>query len=648
MCGIAGVFNIDNKPVDQERLVAMTKIIKHRGPDDEGYLLVNTGSGTIQHCHNSDTLPEIQAETIALPNDFNANLALGFRRLSIIDISPRGHQPMSNNDGSIWIVFNGEIFNYLELREELQSLGHTFKSKSDTEVIIKSYEQWGVSCLNRFNGMWSFALWDNRDKTLFCARDRFGVKPFNYYFDGKTFIFGSEIKQILQWPVNKTIDQEVIFKSFAIGAFLHNSNTSYFENIKLLPHSHYILIKNNTFEIKCYYNLDPSKFETSKLSFDDACQQYRELFTDAVKLRMRSDVAVGSTLSGGLDSSAIVCVAAGITPKQFNTFTSYYTHEKKYDERKWAEIVVNSTHSQSHYISGNADRVMKDLEDITWYHDYPVTGSSPVAQYYVMKLAKENQVTVLLDGQGSDEILGGYAHTFYRYYADLFSQFRWGKLAKEYPSFLAKVDKGSVFSKILKTKLAYLFNEKTLYRNEARFAFNPLQYKYNSKLNFDEVVNLKTSKVSNFLYNQLMATSIQTLLHFEDRNSMASSIESRVPFLDYRFVEFAFSLPSEYKIHRNYGKYIHREALKTIVPQEIMDRKDKLGFLAPGEYFWLRNEMKGYYTEILQSSSFKSREIFDHKLIENEYSQYLNGKNTHAKWLWMAMALELWFRKFVD
>jgi asparagine synthase (glutamine-hydrolysing) len=364
---------------------------------------------------------------------------------------------------------------------------------------------------------------------------------------------------------------------------------------------------------------------------------------------MRSDVEVGSTLSGGLDSSAIVSIAAGFTPKQFKTFTSYYTHHPRYDERKWAELVVKKTNSLSHFVSANANMVMENLGTITWHHDYPVLGSSPIAQYYVMQLTRKNNVTVLLDGQGSDEILGGYIHTFYRYYADLFSQFKWGKLINEYPSYLTHVDKGSIIAKILKTKLSYLFSEKTLYRNEARFAFNPLSIKYSGNINIDEIRNLKnSSRVSNFLYNQLMATSIQTLLHFEDRNSMAHSIESRVPFLDYRFVEFAFSLPTAYKLHKNFGKYIHREALKTIVPTEIMERKDKLGFLAPGEYHWMRNEMKNFYVEMLKSPSFKNRDIFDHKLINNQYKAYLYGNNAHAKSLWMVMALELWYRKFVD
>ena len=496
--------------------------------------------------------------------------------------------------------------------------------------------------------MWAFAIWDNRTGTLFCARDRFGVKPFNYYFDGNTFIFGSEVKQILEWPIDKAINTEVIFKSFAINSFMHNSNNTYFDKIKILPHSHYIIIKNNSFELKRYYDLDPSTFETSKLGFDEACEQYRELFVDSVKLRMRSDVEVGSTLSGGLDSSAIVSIAASLTPKQFKTFTSYYTHNPKFDERKWAQIVNDRTNSSAHFVSANADSVMNDLMQITWHHDYPIPSSSPVAQYYVMQLARKNNVVVLLDGQGSDEILGGYMHTFYRYYADLFAQFRWGKLSGEFPHFLTQVEKGSITSKILKTKLSFLFSEKTLYKNEARFAFNPLSVQYSSKINFDEILNLKTSRVSNFLYNQLMSTSIQTLLHFEDRNSMAHSIESRVPFLDYRFVEFAFSQPSNFKLHKNYGKYIHREALKTIVPKEIMERKDKLGFLSPGEHYWMRNEMKEFYKEILNSSSFRNRGIYDHKKIVNEYQQYLNGKGANARWLWMVMALEIWFRKFID
>lgn len=648
MCGIAGIFNCFGEPVDKSALEKMTQIIHHRGPDDEGYVLVQTSNNSIQHCKGDDTIPEMQNIIPHVRQGITADLAFGFRRLSIIDLSKKGHQPMCDHSGKFWIVFNGEIYNYLEIREELISQGYTFLTKSDTEVILAAYEHWGTDCLNHFNGMWAFAIWDGRTKTLFCARDRFGVKPFYYYWNGKQFIFGSEVKQMLVHNIDKTLDEQVIAKSFAISNFLENSGGTYFKHIKTLAHSHYILLKGNEMSIHRYYNLPVNEFEKSTLSFGEASESYLELFRDSVKLRMRSDVEVGSALSGGLDSSAIVMLAAGYTSKQFQTFSSYFTQAAEYDERKWISLVVNKTMSNAHYISADPDVVRNEIEKIIWHHDVPLEGSSPVAQYYVMQLARENNVTVLLDGQGSDEISGGYNHAYYRYYADLLSQFKFGKFLHQYPSYLKYNQKGSALAKIGKTAVVLAFKESTLYRTEASRSFQPITGIDFKHPEMDEVTDLHCSRLSNFLYNQVMSTSIQTLLHYEDRNSMAHSIESRVPFLDYRLVEFVFSLPSEYKIKGQFGKYIHREALKKVVPVEIMDRKDKTGFLAPGENFWLRNEWKDLTLTTFQSAEFKNRGIFDHNRINSEYQRYLQGDNTNAKKLWQVLMMEFWFRRFVD
>jgi asparagine synthase (glutamine-hydrolysing) len=648
MCGIAGIYNTAGEPIEKIRLVNMTRIICHRGPDDEGYLLVNTDDDLIQNCKGSDTIASLQGILPNVNEGISANLAFGFRRLSIIDLSEKGHHPMSNSDGTIWIVFNGEIYNYIEIRDLLSSLGHIFFTKSDTEVILEAYEQWGTDCLKYFNGMWSFAIWDNRSKTLFCARDRFGVKPFYYYWNGKQFFFGSEVKQLLVHDIDKTIDEEVIAKSFAISNFLENSGGTYFKQVKTLPHSHYILLQHGEFSLNRYYDLPIDKFETSRLTFPEACESYKDLFKDSVKLRMRSDVEVGSALSGGLDSSAIVMQASGFTGKQFQTFSSYFTETPAYDERKWISLVVDRAKTKAHFVSATPEEALNEIEKIIWYHDVPLEGSSPVAQYYVMRLARENNITVLLDGQGSDEITGGYNHGYYRYYADLLKQFQWGRFLNQYPSYLKYNPKGSLPAKLAKLAAVMVLNESALYRMEAKHSFQPVAGINRRQLQMDEVINIAGSKLSNFLYNQVMSTSIQTLLHYEDRNSMANSIESRVPFLDYRLVEFAFSLPSAFKIKGHLGKFIHREALKKIVPAEIMERKNKVGFLAPGENFWLRNEWKDFTTNTFQSEGFKSRGIFDHAKIMSEYNKYLLGDNRNAKKLWQVLMMELWFHNFID
>jgi asparagine synthase (glutamine-hydrolysing) len=650
MCGIAGIYHFDLKPVDAGMLQRMTRIIRHRGPDDEGFLLINTTSGEVKSCSGEDSTDEIRQEFPILENANGANLSLGFRRLSIIDLSRLGHQPMCDSTGKAWIIFNGEIYNYLELRQELQSAGYQFKSRSDTEVILNAYLHWGEDCLRRFNGMWAFALYDLRKKRLFCARDRFGVKPFFYCFQDHSFLFASEIKQILDCGVDKTISEEVIRKSFAIGSFLINSDSSYFKEIKILPHSHYLTIDSEgKTEMRKYYDLDPQLFESSAMDFGEACEQYRSLFQDAVKLRMRSDVEVGSTLSGGLDSSAIVSIGAGHTSRTFKTFSAWFGEDPRFDERKWIRYVVDKTKADAYYVSPDSKTVAEEFNKITWHHDYPVLTSSPVAQYYVMKLAHEKNAIVLLDGQGSDEIIGGYHHAFYRHYADLFRKMQWARLAGELPVFLTKTVKGSAFSNLSKVVLSALFSEMSLYRAEARMAFNPFSPAGSAGITNSDIHTLSgASKLSQFLYNQLMSVSVQTLLHYEDRNSMAHSIESRVPFLDYRLVELAFSLPSAYKMKGQLGKYIHRQSLNTLVPQEILDRKDKVGFLAPGEHFWLRTGLKEKVSDLFASREFLERGIYDHAKILSAWSAYLQGDNARGSEIWKVMALETWFNTFVD
>jgi asparagine synthase (glutamine-hydrolysing) len=650
MCGIAGIYHLDHNPVDTGVFRRMTGVIRHRGPDDEGFFLVNTTTGLSGAFSGEDSTTEIKSEFPPLQNTLEANLALGFRRLSIIDLSRLGHQPMCDSTGSVWIIFNGEIYNYLEIRSELETAGYKFISRSDTEVILNAYLHWGVQCLNRFNGMWAFALYDTRSRQLFCARDRFGVKPFYYAWDGKTLVFASEIKQILEYGIDRSVREDVIRKSFSIGSFLINSDSSYFEKIKILPHGHYFLLgPEGSLVPERYYDLSPAIFESSTLSFDAACEQYRSLFTDGVKLRMRSDVEVGSTLSGGLDSSAIVSIAAGHTDRKFKTFSAWFKEEPRLDERKWIRMAVDKVKADDYYTSPGGEDVARDFARITWHHDYPVLTSSPVAQYYVMQLAHQNKAIVLLDGQGSDEIIGGYHHAFYRHYADLIRSFRWGQLTRELPVFLRGTAKGSPLSNLSKILLPVFFSEQSLYRAEAKWAFNPFVPARPSLPDSRDIRSFSSvSKLSQFLYNQLMSVSVQTLLHYEDRNSMAHSIESRVPFLDYRLVELAFSLPSGYKMKGYQGKYIHRQALREMVPGEILDRKDKIGFLAPGEHFWLKNEMKGMVSDLLSSRAFMERGLYNHAKVKGTWKRYLAGENSLGPAMWKVLALETWFKVFVD
>jgi asparagine synthase (glutamine-hydrolysing) len=655
MCGIGGIYNLNGQPVDQDLLRQMTDLIRHRGPDDAGYCLLSTGTGKALPASGPDTIPELKGLLPSLPIPMEADLAFGFRRLSILDLSPKGHQPMALADGSAWIVFNGEIYNYLELRAELENLGCRFDTQTDTEVILSAYRQWGTSCLNRFIGMWAFALYDLKEKVLFCARDRYGIKPFYYSLERESFCFGSELKQLLAGPGNKELNYPMLWRSMKINALLAFGEETFWQNIKALRPGHFLIIKDKKLTLNCYDEWDINSFEHSRLSFKEAVEQYRAIFLDSVKLQMRSDVEVGSCLSGGMDSSAIVCAAAHLTDKPFQTFSSYYSEDKALDERQWIKLVAEQTHAVSHLVSPTPDKTLAWFEQATWHNDLPV-GAGFVSQYAVMQLAQEKGVKVLLDGQGSDELTAGYNHAFYRYFADLLRQGKLMQLDQQLHQYFRGKPVSTVLSSAPKIFLSALFREHFLYNLEFSFyRFEPFSSAFldkvkpqlRSRLNLlSEIKSLPTSRLSNFLYNMMHSTSIQTLLHYEDRMAMAHSVESRVPFLDHRLVELAFSLPSAYKIKPPLGKYVHREAMQNIIPAAIYNRKDKAIFSTPFYSNWLQGPLAGYVTDVFNSTEFRQRGIYDLPLINRRWKAYKSGSKADGEMLFNILALETWFRTF--
>lgn len=650
MCGIAGIYNLDGRPIETGQLLEMTRRIRYRGPDDEGFMLAQTQKGTVIPCHHDESIAGQKAQTEYLTgNSTRSDLGFGFRRLSILDLSPKGHQPMASADGRYWIVFNGEIYNYLELRTELAARGQRFVSNTDTEVILAAYRVWGTSCLQRFNGMWAFAIWDSRDRRLFAARDRFGIKPLVYFFDGRRFIFGSELKQLLLHDIPRRLNHDSLRRSMLLNSFLMYGDETYFKDIKALPAAHYLVLEDKKLKVQRYYDLNPAGFESFSGSFDEAVNKYNDLFRDAVKLRMRSDVEVGSCLSGGLDSSAIAATAGNLARNNFQTFSAYYDLGPAYDERKWIALLADNHNLKSNLVQPRADDFWQQFDRMTAINDYPVTGASFISQYYVMRLAHEHGVTVLLDGQGSDEITGGYNHTFYRYFADLLRRGHWGRFAAEFPSYLRVNAKGSPLAKISKTLFAVLAGERTIYRQEARRLMPQfLQLEQPSASWLDRIRSVSGSRLADFLYNLVSTTMIQTLLHFEDRNSMAASIESRVPFLDYRLVEFAFTLPGHFKVHGNYGKYIHRKAMEKSVPLQIAQRRDKVSFASPGEALWLKKQLRPHVEDILQSTQFRQRGLYNLKVIDGAWQRYLRGETAMGRVVWRGIALEKWLRIFMD
>ena len=632
MCGIAGILNFTDKAIRKETVREMSGSLYHRGPDDEGFYL-------------------------------DGRIALIHRRLSIIDLSSAGHQPMCNEDNTLWLTYNGEIYNYKELTSELKMHGHIFRSMTDSEVIIHAYEEWGENCLKKFNGMWAFALWDSRKKQLFAARDRFGIKPFYYFLDKNRFIFASEIKSIL---TDKTIpcmpNDGVIFDylGYENNDYIDHTEETFFKGIKrLMPAHHMIVDINGGCRISRYWDMDPGR-RIRHISDEEAAQRFHDLFEDSVRLRLRSDVPLGTCLSGGLDSSSIVCTVNKLslnndgdgkpTGCRQKTFSACF-EDRDCDEREFIKAVTEKTNLETNFVFPDgkdlfnlAPRFVKDQGE-------PVAGTSQWAGWLVMRLVKERGVKVVLNGQGADEILGGYGSYFLANHKDLFKGLKWYSLKNE-------IDRYSEY---------HGYPRKWLVRELFRHfvPFHPFRWKrrllgdneaglFPSWLNKDfikthgggiEEKEKYKGYMDQSLYHFLTYERLPSLLRFEDRNSMAFSIESRLPFLDYRLVEFCFSLPPEQKIRNGIGKIVLRNALKKILPQAVGERIKKIGFSTP-ENVWFRNGCRMQIEEIINSRSFRERGYFDAGAVVKHFEQFVNYEPVNPRPIWKYINLELWLRQF--
>lgn len=612
MCGLSGFFA--TTPQSAELLRGMNTLIRHRGPDDEGYVVfsgidrpacVLTGNDTIPDC-NASPLSYIPHKRMI--DDERIMLGLGHRRLSIIDLSISGHQPMCSPDGRYWIVYNGEVFNYIELRDELEKEGYTFLSQTDTEVILTAWNCWGEACLNRFNGMFAFALYDTKQYTLFLVRDRFGVKPLYYWVSPKGLIaFASEIKQFtvlpgwtprlngqhaydfLIWGVLDH-DQETFFRGvfqLSPGGLIRIDLKSFLKTDQIRPHE--------PLPFQAWYDLKPRIFCGT---MDEAADTFFNLFQDAIRLRLRSDVPVGSCLSGGLDSSSIVCVIDRILgtghSRAIQKSFSACSHEKQFDEREYIDEVVKATALDAYYVYPSLDKLFPSLEDIIWHQDEPFGSTSIYAQWDVFDLASKQRMKVMLDGQGADESLAGYHMFFAVRQASLLKQFAFS----------------SFFADIKATHRLHQYGILQLLKNIASLILPAWQRQLISSifmmdditprwLNLDRLharaknpFSHKGEKPGNVLdlcLLQLKSMSLPMLLHWEDRNSMAHSVEARVPFLDYRLVEFTTGLPDEFKLKNGVTKRVLREAMRNILPEKIRNRRDKLGFVTP-EQQWIKQQ----------------------------------------------------------
>jgi asparagine synthase (glutamine-hydrolysing) len=600
MCGIAGQYCLDDKEPDKEILTAMSARIAHRGPDGQGMYV-------------------------------SGRIGLAHRRLAIIDLSDDAHQPMANEDGSLWLVYNGEIYNFVELRAELAAKGHTFRSKSDSEVILHAYEEWGTDCLSHFNGMWAFALWDETKQQLFCARDRFGIKPFYYTEAGGSFLFASEIKALLAHPeAGKKPDDETLLAYLAWGVLDHTGKTM-FDGILQLPPAHAMVMtpagKPAPYR---YWDVAVNPSVRSDTPDPASAARFLSLLRDATRIHLRSDVAVGTCLSGGIDSSTLAALINELIRREApssvgarqKTFSAYFD-DKRFDERRYIDEVVAATGVDEHRVQPAAGKVWDDLRPLIAIQDEPFGSLSIYAQYCVMRLAAE-QVKVVLDGQGADELLAGYLAYEWSYIWELTRSFHW------YRALCEKIGAIRHHHGFIRDSVRQLFvraGRRKLLRGEI-----PKIDRYGGSL--DQV-----------LYRELTATNLPALLHYEDRNAMAFSIESRVPYLDLRLVEYIASLPLDQKIRGGVTKHVLRRAIKGLVPEPVRCRTDKMGFVTPEEV-WMKEELRPFVLEVFTSEPFHARPYWDANAVTKNYLAFLEGRSAYSPEIFRIFCAELWLQIF--
>ena len=585
MCGIVGIWNLDREPVDGAKLQLATNAIRHRGPDDEGYLLVDTHGRSAQSCGGPDTDYRLSLPDLEQFKSERFDLAFGFRRLAILDLSPGGHQPMCGPDGKFWIVFNGEIYNYRELRDQLASHGHNFKTTSDTEVILAAYKQWGEACVEHFNGMFALAIWDSTAKKIFAARDRFGEKPFYYvYIPQRLFAFASEMKAL--WAAGlagRRIHEETLALFTQHGQVEIGEQTIY-EGIQRLPQAHTLtLTASGHLQKRRYWDIDP-RVQIESWTDQRYAEEFREHFTNSVNLRLRADVPVGSSLSGGLDSTTVVSVINRLLPETAvqKTFSARFDDPSR-DEGKWMDLVTKSNRVERHDVWPTAERFFEELSDLFWHQEEPFTSASVYAQWNVMRLAKQNDVTVLLDGQGADEMLGGY-HSYFDFISDdLLNSLDlpgYLKFRRDCLALHGFAPAGS-FRRTLRQRtpepVKRLLKNRLQRTGALKVERAPLDY---------PAEFAKVSGLRKVLWWSTTRWGLVELLRYADRNSMAHSREVRLPFLDHNLVEFVFKLPERLLMQDGWTKWILREAFRGMVPEEISNRVDKLGYMPPQQK-WL-------------------------------------------------------------
>ncbi len=601
MCGIAGIIMhkknaqfVDSTDLSHY-IQEMTNMLAHRGPDGEGYWKNSSG-----------------------------DVAFGHRRLAVIDLTNAAAQPMHYQE-RYTIVYNGEIYNYIEIKEELYKKGYRFETRSDTEVIIAAYDYWKEKCLQQFDGMFSFAIWDEKQKTLFAARDRFGEKPFYYFNNSEHLIFASEMKALWAVGVPKKVDEKMLLNYLTIGHMQNpiDKEQTFFEDVISLPPAHYLQLNaTGHLTIKHYWELD--KETKLNITADDAIERFTALLTTSVKRRLRSDVTVGTSLSGGLDSSTIVSLMRSLRPdnKRTVSFSAVFPGFEK-DESAFISTVSNSLKIENFQVEPTADSLIKDLEKLCYYQEEPFSSSSIYVQYKVFELAKRHNVKVLLDGQGADETLAGYHKYCHWYLQQLISRGSFTTASRE-KTFMRKNNIPITWS-IKNYFAAYLAPHTAIQLERKEYSkittHRDITRSFVSSLRGREWEGIRkpiVTKLNDILYFNTIDLGLEDLLRFADRNSMAHGREVRLPFLSHELVEFLFTLPANYKIQDGWTKWLLRKAMDKRLPDSITWRKDKIGYEPPQEQWMTNPILKEYLHEAkrkLVNKGILKKQVLNQKII---------------------------------
>jgi asparagine synthase (glutamine-hydrolysing) len=650
MCGIAGIAAVDHLRDDAPmRAIRMRDVITHRGPDEAGL-----------HC-----------------DDF---AALAHRRLSIVDLSA-GQQPLSNEDGSIWVIFNGEIYNHASIRAELEPRGHRYRTRSDTETIVHAYEQWGDACVDRFRGMFAFALWDAPRRRLLLVRDRLGIKPLYWTMTRDALLFGSEIKAILASELVQAEPNYAVLPEVLSTRYTSGSDTLFKGIHKLLP-GHLLVFERGEVAIRQYWDLperegspeglrDPSR-ETRDVAADGgtaglkACpepvRRFRELLEESVRLRLMSDVPLGMFLSGGIDSSAIAALMAGMIDRPLQTFSVAFK-DRAFNELEYARAVARAIRADAHEIVIDDRDFFGALPKLVWHEDEPIAHTSSVPLYFVSKLAREH-VTVVLTGEGSDELLAGYgkyprvafnwrAGTVYeRVLPPALRRSIAQGVVPRLPRRLARYATRSFLAMDRSPESMFFDNFASIRLADQRRLLAPglrdlatRDNAYGPSVGYFNAPNGASTLLDRLLYADIKTYLVELLMK-QDQMSMATSIESRVPFLDHKLVEYSATLPDEWKLQGWTTKRVLRESMKGLLPESILNRP-KMGFPVPFAG-WTRGAWNGVVREVLLDRRSRERGLIDPIAVDRLLRDHRTGRTEGGDRLWTLLNLELWHRTFID